>query len=46
VDNKALQNTAHQWLRRKDSTFYHAGIYALVQRWKITAVNDSDYTEK
>jgi hypothetical protein len=36
----------HQWLQRKESSFCGAGIYVLVQRWKMTVDKDGDDIEK
>ena len=45
VNDKALKNTMCQWLQRRESIFYWAGVPAVVQRWKKTIDKDGDYSE-
>jgi len=42
----ALHNATCQWVHRRDSGFYQAGKYTLVQRWKKNVAKDGDYVEK
>jgi len=45
VDDKALQNSMHQWLQRKENSSYQAEIHAFLQTWRKTVDKGGGYTE-
>jgi histone-lysine N-methyltransferase SETMAR len=45
-DDDALITASKQWLRHAGPEFYHAGIQALVPRWRKAVERDEDYMEK
>ncbi|GJQ70237.1 hypothetical protein Trydic_g22689 [Trypoxylus dichotomus] len=45
-DEEAMKTSRRQWLKWKDSAFYHTGIHALVRRWTKTVEIDGDYIGK
>jgi hypothetical protein len=44
MDDKALQNSMHQWLKRKNSS-YQAEIHVFLQMWRKTVDKGGGYTE-
>jgi hypothetical protein len=45
MDDKALQNSMHQWLQRKENSSYQAEIHAFLQIWRKTVDKGGGYTE-
>lgn len=46
MDDKALQNSMHQWLQRKENSSYQGEIHAFLQLWRKTVDKGGGYTER
>ncbi|GJQ74137.1 hypothetical protein Trydic_g14579 [Trypoxylus dichotomus] len=45
-DEEAVKTCVYQWLKKRDRTFYHIGVHALIKRWIEAVEMDRNYTEK